>query len=371
MYNYLMSSGDFDVFEVNQQVIDDHLAKTLTERFTRRLVTRLSVTRFSYVSHAYRHFVRALTLPGTLRRAIAAFAPEVVVTVAHGNLFNLALHTARLFKVPLVSVFHDYWPLLAVQEGLLPPMALRRIESDFRRLYRESDGVSCVSEGMRQVLGAHVRAEVILPLSQRSSAATADKSDALLSARIVYAGYLAHTYGDMLRQLSENMPTGAGLQIFGEAAQWSASAREEAVRRGILKPFIPFAELEVELAAASALLVVISFSPDVALLMQTNFPSKIITYLSFEKPLIVWAPTYATAAQFVRQHDCGLVVDDPDPAVFWERVAAYAADADRQQRHQRHAREVMRTVLDPVEIQRKFVRLIEDTITAGTGGRQA
>ncbi|MGB3619322.1 MAG: hypothetical protein WBA12_14475, partial [Catalinimonas sp.] len=143
---------------------------------------------------------------------------------------------------------------------------------------------------------------------------------------------------------------------------WSPAEREKAVQSGMLSPFIPFEQFQAELLKASALLTVISFAPEVALLMQTNFPSKIITYLSFDKPLIVWAPPHSTAAKFIRKYDCGLLIDDPDPERFWERVRTFAASPEEQQRYRQNAVRVRDEVLRPDALQRRFVALVRSCV---------
>ncbi|MGB3619381.1 MAG: hypothetical protein WBA12_14790, partial [Catalinimonas sp.] len=112
MYNHLVASGDFDVFEVNDAIINDLLRETKSEKLTRRVTERLSVTRLAGLVHSYRHFFRVRSLPKSLQVRIRDFAPEVVITVAHGNLFPVAQRVAKCLDLPLVSVFHDYWPLL-------------------------------------------------------------------------------------------------------------------------------------------------------------------------------------------------------------------------------------------------------------------
>lgn len=67
------------------------------------------------------------------------------------------------------------------------------------------------------------------------------------------------------------------------------------------------------LANANVVFLPLAFDERWSTVVSTAFPTKLAEYLASGTPILVHAPAYATAATYVRQHECGLVVDTPDP----------------------------------------------------------
>ena len=45
-----------------------------------------------------------------VKEAISSFQADVILTVAHGELFHVALRQSQELNIPLVSIYHDWWP---------------------------------------------------------------------------------------------------------------------------------------------------------------------------------------------------------------------------------------------------------------------
>src|SRR5205809_151424 len=97
--------------------------------------------------------------PGRVAQICREFKPDVIMTVAHGNLWRLALGEARSSRLPLVTIFDDWWPDLSGTHKVLRPL----LDEQFRALHQNSAVSLCVCEGMLAALGPHPRAEVLYP----------------------------------------------------------------------------------------------------------------------------------------------------------------------------------------------------------------
>lgn len=363
MYHHLRQHDDFEVLEINNLLL-----KKAEISFLRRVIdafyARVSRTRWHCWARGYEQLWRYQQLPKGLLKRVRQFGPDVVLTVAHGNLFWLAHNVAHQLQLPLVSIYHDWWPRLLQQSYALKLADVKAVERRFYQLYRQSDCVLCISEGMRQALGDRANAHVLYPaascqLAPVSQTTTSERF------RVLYSGNVVASYGKKLRSLIDSLPTDQSLElvIHGNPHDWELQAKTDASQKGILKPYVPAEQFSQTLSQASALLSVISFDADLAQLMSTNFPSKIATYAMFQKPLIVWAPSYSTAAKFVREYDCALLIEDPDPEAVWLATAALSQDLKQQQQLADKALQLHREMLHPDKIHQTFVQYIEAACT--------
>ena len=65
--------------------------------------------------------------------------PTVVMTVAHQEACYAAMRYAKRYQLPLVTIFHDWWPDIPPVHDPFRSM----IERSFRELYQESS-LACV-----------------------------------------------------------------------------------------------------------------------------------------------------------------------------------------------------------------------------------
>ena len=70
------------------------------------------------------------------------------------------------------------------------------------------------------------------------------------------------------------------------------------------------------LSNADVLFLSLAFDERWAPVVRTAFPTKLAEYLASGTPILVHAPAYATAATYVRRHECGLVIETPDPGAL-------------------------------------------------------
>lgn len=368
MFCHLKQHDDFEVLEINNSLFQEAESLFL-HQVINALSARLSRTRWCHWTRGYNQLWRYRKLPHRLLKSVRQFNPDIVLTVAHGNLFWLAYRVAKQLRLPLVSIYHDWWPTLLQQNYSLAFSDSERINRRFQQLCVESDCALCISEGMRKALGDRTNSHVLHPITGRELIPprnVIDKSiDLSEHFRILYAGNVVASYGQKLRSLIRTQPACSSFElvIHGNPHDWQEQDKNDAFKKGVLQPVIFASRFSEALSSASALLTVISFDADVAQLMSTNFPSKIATYAMFQKPLIVWAPSYSTAAKFVRQHDCALLIEDPNPHVVWQAITALSQDLPLQQKLIANVSRLHQDVLSPDKIHRAFVQHIEAVCT--------
>lgn len=280
------------------------------------------------------------------------FAPDVVLTVAHGRLFPYAKMIAQRVNCPLVSIYHDWWP------AMVPAAEEKREDRHFRQLYAASQLVFSVSEEMLTLLGAHADARVLLPIPGESGRTPRRASDHG-AFKILYAGRLNYPYQAAMSELASRLVGHERLQLilFGDASHWPSLALEELSRAGIYKGLCPPGDDRIEEATkeADVLLTHLSFDLSDAVRVETSFPSKMTDYFRRGKPVILWAPEYSAAARWVRNQDAGVLVTDPSPAALIAAVEHLAADSQLQCRLSARAETLSKSTVSRSTIQAKFI----------------
>jgi len=79
----------------------------------------------------------------------------------------------------------------------------------------------------------------------------------------------------------------------------------------VIKGFYPQDELLIELSKVNILYCPYFFSEQSELkkVSELSFPSKLVSYLSVDTPILIHAPNYASPYKFVKQYDCGYLID--------------------------------------------------------------
>jgi hypothetical protein len=223
------------------------------------------------------------------------------MTVAHSELWKLAAKAACARKLPLVSLFHDWWPDFVDAHEWLKP----RLDEQFRALHQSSTSSLCICPGMLASLGKHPNAQILYPMPYRQPICNNDEVDFDPNHRelkIIYLGNLGD-YGHMLQQgldVTKNHPR-IRLEVRGSNPRWPSVFKQEMQIRGLWHDFAPREQLDQWVSSADALLVAMSFDPCVRRRMETSFPSKLVDYIQMCKPIVIWGPEYCSAIRWARQ----------------------------------------------------------------------
>jgi glycosyltransferase involved in cell wall biosynthesis len=314
---------------------------------------RLQHTRLSRFAQAWAQFHPGRRLIAQTMEYSRAYQPDVIVTVAHGLLWPVAEHVARRLGVPLVSIFMDWWPDLA----LVPGWYRTTIDRRFHSLYRNSAVALCISPGMMDELGQHPGARLQYPAAPRETFAIASQPQTTnRKFRVLYLGNMREVYARMTQSIFEALETLPSVEpVFaGDEPEWSLPVKLRAERSGAYRGFLKGEEKQREIASADALLVVMDWDLKAARRMRTSFPSKTQEYCQFGKPIIVWAPESSSAAQWALETGAACLVANPDVAEVVSVMGKLADDAAWRQRLAAKALECARTIFNPDRLQAQF-----------------
>ncbi len=352
LFRHLVDSKDFDIAVAEP---------SLPTVFTTRMWRRLRRSRFFDLCKDVEVLCASTQPTVRLLRQVQAFEPDAILTVAHGPAFEQAGEVARHFGIPLVTIFHDWWPDMAS-----PRLAVRRMmERRFHKIAAQSQLCICVSEGMLTELGSPEKAVVILPIPGRPlplRAISLEQSQF----RLGYAGNLCE-YGPMVRQLVDQCETTSSIKIElrGTAADWPETYAEKLIKQGVLLPHVRGNAFEQWQQSLNALLCVMSFEPRMSRRMRTSFPSKLIDGLQSGRPLIVWGPPECSAVKWAREHGCCLTITTPSAKNAASEILTFSRDLERQIR-MRDAAATAAAVVNTEMIQCGFRRAIRSVL----GSRQ-
>lgn len=301
---------------------------------------------------------------GQVERLLRAVTGQtVILTVAHGDLCYTAARCARDLGLPLVTLFHDWWP----DTVPLTPSERRRADRRFTQLHRDSTVSLPVSAGMQRTLGAHPAAEILYPIPQASRPKPADyvPSGPEKPFRVLYAGNLAE-YGPMVADaLRESLKyPNLRLEVRGKNPAWPEDFRQDMKQRGLWLEFAPRDQLETWFQSADAYLVTMEFKPNLRRSMETSFPSKLAEYTHYARPLVIWGPDYCSAAEWSQNGSKALSVSQADPSALCTAIHALASSIEEQKRYSSLAAQVAKNEFCPRRIQDIFVKSVRYAASA-------
>jgi hypothetical protein len=359
LYRHFKEAGDIELLVISDGPVLGFNHVVLKHRFSSRIFKRLAKTHLRCWGLDCQEFFLPCD-PGQVSRACESFKPDVIMTVAHGNLWRLALREASFNRIPLVTIFHDWWPDLSGTHQMIRPL----LDKQFRSLHQNSTVSLCVCEGMLAALGFHRGAEVLYPIpggSMPSINGAGRHSTASGRLKVIYMGNLGE-YGGMVRTALEATKEHPRLRMetIGGNPAWPASFKKEMQELGLWHDFVPADKLGVALATADAFLVTMRFEPHLRRFMETSFPSKMMHYAQFHKPIVIWGPEYCSAVRWARGKNSALCVTDPSVSaliraletlsnpeqVHWASKACAAANDD----------------FNPDRIQMQFLKAIRSAV---------
>lgn len=344
--------------EIDLQILETGPQIRILQKLLRRLLCRLERLKLLRLYHDILAIWRGKWIDGELPAPEDTGVSSVVMTVAHGDAYHAAIRYAHLHQLPLVTIFHDWWPDI-------PPMHKpfrSMLESSFRKLYNESSLALCVSSGMKNKLGPHQNSKVLYPMPARHHGIDLHQKDkSQCSFRLLYSGNL-DDYGPMLIDALELLKEDKNirLEVRGASSMWPEVIRKEMTERGLLLPYAQREEFDAWLESADAFLVAQSFDEKHNRLMQTNFPSKLVEFAQFGKPLVVWGPSKASAPVWATESGQALVVDQENPECLKKALGKLCADSSEQERLAAAAKELAAGPFGPERIQSDFLRWLHE-----------
>jgi glycosyltransferase involved in cell wall biosynthesis len=326
--------------------------------FRLKVIGKLRQLGFRSLSQAWECLLPVLPTDKMVHDLIHSFRPHVLVTVAHGWWHIKARRVAKQFKLPLVSLFQDWWPDFPE----ITRAFRSRVERDFRETCSASDVVICVSDGMCRELGEPENALVIHDAPSLAKWPQA-KRDFELPLRVAYFGNLFE-YGSLMETALRtlNGSDHVRLEVFGPSPLWTSGAEEEFRSRGVYHGFIPSNELPESLKNFQAALVVMSFARSHRRRMITSFPSKMIDAMQLGVPVVIWGPEYCSAVEWARKGERALCVTDANPAAIRRALEELAASPAEQERLAKSARDATEGDFDSERIRAQFTDALRRAI---------
>jgi glycosyltransferase involved in cell wall biosynthesis len=326
--------------------------------FRLKVIGKLREIGFRSLSQAWECLFPVLPTDKMVHDLIGSFRPHVLLTVAHGWWHIKARKVAKESKLPLISLFQDWWP-----DFPEIPLAFRsRVEREFRETCAASEVVVCISEGMCQELGEPGNALVVHPIPVVARQC-ADRCDFASPLRVAYFGNLAE-YGSLIEKALRALKGSdqVRLEVFGPSPDWRRGAEDEFRSRGVYHGFIPSNELTESLRSFQAALVAMSFAPSHRRRMITSFPSKMTDAMQLGLPVVIWGPKYCSAVKWARGGERALCVTDANPAAIRRALEELAASPANQERLARSSRDAAATDFNRERIQTQFVEALRRAI---------
>ena len=109
LYRHLNALVDWDVVVMCPRVSSEGLEFPQVDLPINTLWDRLRKTPLRRFADSYIHLTGRLCKARTMK-LVQSESPDLILTVAHGEFFWPALHYAEELDVPLVSIFHDWYP---------------------------------------------------------------------------------------------------------------------------------------------------------------------------------------------------------------------------------------------------------------------
>jgi glycosyltransferase involved in cell wall biosynthesis len=289
---------------------------------------------------------------------VAGAQKTIVGTVAHGDGFHAAQRFAKNQGLPLVVFFQDWWPDMA---GVPKPI-VKLLDQRFLALAKSCSLGICVCEGMKRALGGGENLQVLPPIPGETDFQPVGGFSAEYHQKfkVVYSGNL-DLYGGMLLEalrVFQGHPI-IQLQVRGSNPDWPDDAKREMRDAGLWLDFAPRSELDDWLQSADAFLIPMVFEEKYRRRMETSFPSKLIEFAQFGKPLVVWGPEYCSAVQWGRQHNRAFCITQIEAFILREHMESILGSRKILKDFTQGIQNVVKEGLNQSNIQKSFTQILK------------
>jgi glycosyltransferase involved in cell wall biosynthesis len=124
-------------------------------------------------------------------------------------------------------------------------------------------------------------------------------------------------------------------------------------------PTVSMTEMPRIQMEADILFLALAFDSPYPDLVRTSATTKLGEYLASRRPMLVHAPRGSFVSWYVREHDCGVVVDEDDPARLADAIELILSDANLCRRLVANAFERARTDFSISASRAAFARLLK------------
>jgi glycosyltransferase involved in cell wall biosynthesis len=152
--------------------------------------------------------------------------------------------------------------------------------------------------------------------------------------RVVFTGAIYDAHYDGFRALLaalQGLPSRGRLHVYSPMPRSVLSERglEEGV---VFHGYVGAAEMPSVQQGADVLFLPLAFESPFPDVIRTSAPAKMAEYLAAARPLLVHAPPSSFVAEYVRRHECGVVVTEQGPAALRDALEAICRDPALRER---------------------------------------
>ncbi|MEH6518300.1 MAG: glycosyltransferase [Halioglobus sp.] len=359
LYRHLSTLVDWEVVVLCPEVSTCDLEFRHIDLSINSFWDRLRKTRFRKIAESY------INLTGRFQRAavlelIRDESPDIILTVAHGEFFWPAITCSRKLDIPLISIFHDWYPDMIE----VFPWCRSIIQKRFMDLALYSAVPLCVSPGMIENLGSPPTAELLYPIPSSCEHIGGGRKGQSSTGKIIgYSGNLQNKYGVNLRNLMRHLrltDVSFMLRFTGKQPGWLSDNDFE--YQDAYLGFLDRGQLVDFLGSCSVLLVVMSFDINDKRRMETSFPSKFVEYISYGKPVVIWAPRYASAVKSAEGHHGVTIVHSENIDVLIAAIEKICVIKNGSEDLGDYQFQELQEIFNPVKLQKIFVDSLESSI---------
>jgi hypothetical protein len=318
----------------------------------------LRKTRVSSIPHTFANLIGPRVVHPKVLEAAKRFNPDAIFCVAGSWSWMtiLAGRIAKRIKTPLIGSFNDWWDYNIRFHRLFR----KSIEAGFFKFYRRCELAICTSEGMYEALGNHINALVSYPTGAIMDDAFVEPVAGTSGRKVLaFAGNLGDWYGEMLEKVvSSTNLNHYEFKIFGSNPSWSDEFDLSVKERGFYKGQITFEQLKIEMKQVDGLLLFMGFDEKSAQVERTSFKTKFLDYLTFQRPIFLWGPTYCSAYRVAEEFDSAARCGVDDEKIFVELFDKVLTNISEIEKFQANSLKMYNSRFHPDLIHQKLVEKI-------------
>lgn len=180
--------------------------------------------------------------------------------------------------------------------------------------------------------------------------------------RILYTGAIYHVnitaFHTLLKAINTIKDLHIGLHLY------TAQSGEYLINEGIKGDFVHInshaSAKETALAQqqANILFVPFSFDSTVPEVICTSAPGKLADYLSSGVPILAFVPPNSFVAWFLKQHQCGMVIDQNNPHALAKGIVEIARNEELRKTFVQNAQNLAKEEFDANKASKNFINII-------------
>jgi hypothetical protein len=305
-----------------------------------------------------------------LIKLIEDFRPDAILTIADYLLWIAAAASAAQMRIPLHLIIHDDYAqkMTGHSDKAWATIARRAYKSKFRRIFVQSTSRLSISPNMadkyKHLYG--VESSVLYPNRGNDSPTPQLRvSNTSRPITIAFAG--STNVGGVAYQL-KIMAT-LLQSMGGELHLYTKDAPQEIERQGIVGDcvkiigFLPPKIMAEEMGkSVTALFLPASFEPSREMEVSTLFPSKLADYTAIGIPIIIWGPSYSSAARWgLENPDAALTITKPSSQDLLDAITLIANDHAKAVSYAKNAIESGLRYFDAKSSRCRFYKTLVDT----------